>query len=113
MQGAGWEKKASHLIEAAPMQLVCPMPVINFKPVENKKKSAKGKYFKIAKPIHLIKYFYFVRTGVYSCPCYYFPNRAGKNGRPSYVVAVDLKSGERTADHWVKRGTALLMSLDS
>ena len=33
-------------------------------------------------------------------------------GRPSFVVAVELKTGEKSADHWVKRGTALLMSLD-
>ena len=50
--------------------------------------------------------------GIYSCPCYYYPNRAGTSDRASYVVSVDLKSGAMTADHWVKRGTALLMSLD-
>jgi len=49
---------------------------------------------------------------MYSCPCYYFPNRAGGSGRQSFVVAVDLKGGAGTSDHWVKRGTALLMSLD-
>ena len=51
-------------------------------------------------------------SGLYSAPCYYYPNRAGGSGRPSFVVAVDLKSGERPSEHWVKRGTALLMSLD-
>lgn len=50
--------------------------------------------------------------GIYSCPCYYYPNRAGTSDRASYIVSVDLKSGAMTADHWVKRGTALLMSLD-
>ena len=52
-------------------------------------------------------------AGVYACPCYYYPNRAGRTGRASFVVAVDLKSGEKQPDHWTKRGTALLMSLDS
>ena len=33
-------------------------------------------------------------------------------GRASFVVAVDLKSGAMPFDHWVRRGTALLMSLD-
>lgn len=42
LQGAGWEKKNSILVEANPMQLVCLMPTIHFKPVENKKKVAKG-----------------------------------------------------------------------
>lgn len=49
---------------------------------------------------------------MYNSPCYYYPNRAGGAGRASYVVTVELKSGEKVADHWTKRGTALLMSLD-
>lgn len=42
LQGAGWDKKNSCLIEASPMQLVCPIPTIHFKPVENKRKTSKG-----------------------------------------------------------------------
>ncbi|CAB3995859.1 dynein heavy chain 2, axonemal-like [Paramuricea clavata] len=91
LEGAGWDKKNAALIEADPMQLVCPIPTIHFKPVENKKKTGKG---------------------IYSCPCYYYPNRAGTSDRASYIVSVDMKSGAMMADHWVKRGTALLMSLD-
>ena len=56
--------------------------------------------------------FIFAAPGIYCCPCYYFPNRAGGSGRASFVVAVDLKAGSQIGDHWVKRGTALLMSLD-
>lgn len=43
LEGAGWDKKASCLVEANPMQLVCPMPTIHFKPVETKRRSNKGK----------------------------------------------------------------------
>ncbi|XP_048373762.1 dynein axonemal heavy chain 2 [Sphaerodactylus townsendi] len=92
LEGAGWDKKNSCLIEAEPMQLVCPIPTIHFKPVENKKKSAKG---------------------MYACPCYYYPNRAGSSGRPSFIIGIDLRSGATPSDHWIKRGTALLMSLDT
>lgn len=42
LQGAGWDKKGACLVEADPMQLVCPIPTIHFKPVENKKKTQKG-----------------------------------------------------------------------
>ena len=42
LQGAGWDKKGACLVEAEPMQLVCPIPTIHFRPVENKKKSQKG-----------------------------------------------------------------------
>ncbi|XP_063042411.1 dynein axonemal heavy chain 2 [Engraulis encrasicolus] len=92
LEGAGWDKKNSCLVEAEPMQLVSPMPTIHFRPVENRKKMAKSMYL---------------------CPCYYFPVRSGGAGRASFVVAVDLKSGALPFDHWVKRGTALLMSLDA
>lgn len=54
----------------------------------------------------------FVVVGIYTSPCYYYPNRSGSSGRASFVVAVDLKAGTMPADHWIKRGTALLMSLD-
>ena len=44
LQGAGWDKKNACLIEAEPMQLVCPIPTIHFKPVESKKRSQRGKH---------------------------------------------------------------------
>jgi len=93
LEGAGWDKKRTCLIESAPMQLVSPMPTILFKPVEVLKVKQK--------------------KGVYSCPCYYYPNRAGEGGASawSFVISVDLKAGDSASDHWIKRGTALLMSL--
>ncbi|XP_078057018.1 dynein axonemal heavy chain 2 [Mustelus asterias] len=91
LQGAGWDKKNSCLMEAEPMQLVCPMPSIHFKPVENKKKSGKG---------------------IYSCPCYYYSQRAGSSRHTSFVVGIELKAGDKPPDHWIKRATALLLSLD-
>ena len=72
------------------MELNLVMPVINFKPTEGKKKGTKG---------------------VYPCPCYYYPERTGTRERPSYMITVDLKSGKVEADHWIKRGTAILLSL--
>ncbi|KAK2185461.1 hypothetical protein NP493_233g02018 [Ridgeia piscesae] len=92
LQGAGWDKKNACLLEAEPMQLVCNIPSIHFKPVEARRRALKG---------------------VYNCPCYYYPNRAGTNDRPSFIVMVDLKTGEKPLEHWTKRGTALLMSMDN
>lgn len=93
LEGAGWDKKRAFLTDAAPMQLVCSMPTIHFKPVEKK----------------------VIKKNVYAAPCYYYPNRAGEGGASawSFVIAVDLKSGEHSPEYWVKRGTALLMSLDN
>uniref|UniRef100_A0A3Q3RVK4 Dynein axonemal heavy chain 2 n=1 Tax=Mastacembelus armatus TaxID=205130 RepID=A0A3Q3RVK4_9TELE len=83
LEGAGWDKKNSCLVEAEPMQMVCPIPTIHFKPVENRKKMTKT-------------------------PCF-----LRVSGRASFVVGVELKSGATTPEHWIKRGTALLMSLDN
>ncbi|XP_077326811.1 dynein axonemal heavy chain 2 [Lithobates pipiens] len=92
LEGAGWDKKNSCLMEAEPMQLVCPLPTVHFRPTESKKKSSKG---------------------LYPCPCYYYPIRTGSSGRASFVIGVDLRTGASPPEHWIKRGTALLMSLDS
>jgi len=63
--------------------------------------------------IYFFIYQYFLMTvGIYVSPCYYYPKRAGSPGRPSYIVSIDLKSGDKPSDHWVRRGTALLLSLD-
>ncbi|XP_078053365.1 dynein heavy chain 2, axonemal kl-2 [Augochlora pura] len=90
LEGAGWDKKNNVLVEPAPMQLVCNMPVIYFRPTEQLRKRTKG---------------------LYSCPCYYYPQRSGDQGRASFVVAVDLNTGHEGSDFWIKRGTALLLSL--
>ncbi|KAK9890592.1 hypothetical protein WA026_011959 [Henosepilachna vigintioctopunctata] len=90
LEGAGWDKKPACLIEPQPMQLVCPMPLIHFKPLEQLKKKTRG---------------------LYQCPTYYYPIRTGSQHQPSFVVAVDLKSGAENSDFWIKRGTALLLSL--
>ena len=43
LQGAGWDKKNACLEEADPMQLVCPIPTIHFKPTEARRRSQRGK----------------------------------------------------------------------
>ncbi|KAJ0400058.1 hypothetical protein P43SY_005034 [Pythium insidiosum] len=76
-----------------PMELHSSMPILHFKPVESKKKSSKG---------------------LYSCPLYLYPLRTGTRERPSFMIAVDLKSGSgKSPDLWTKRGTALLLSLST
>lgn len=44
LEGGGWDKKSSCLVEANPMQLVCAMPTIHFKPMESKRRTPKGTY---------------------------------------------------------------------
>jgi len=72
------------------MELIVPMPVLHFRPVEARKKAARG---------------------VYACPLYLNPVRMGTRERPSYMGSVELKAGAAEPDHWVMRGAALLLAL--
>ena len=74
------------------MELIVGMPILHFKPTEGKKKVAKT---------------------IYQCPLYMYPVRTGTRERPSFMVFVDLKAGSVDSEHWVKRGTALLLALAS
>ncbi|KAG4103981.1 dynein heavy chain and region D6 of dynein motor-domain-containing protein [Neocallimastix lanati (nom. inval.)] len=89
LEGASWDKKNNCLTEPIPMELLTPMPPIHFKPIESKKKQSKGNY---------------------TCPIYYYSIRTGTRERPSFVIAMELKSGNHDSDFWVKRGTAALLS---
>uniref|UniRef100_A0A7S3G9X5 Dynein heavy chain n=1 Tax=Palpitomonas bilix TaxID=652834 RepID=A0A7S3G9X5_9EUKA len=91
LEGGAWDYEHGCLVEPQHMELVVPMPIIHFKPVDSKKKSAKGSFYK--------------------CPCYYYPVRTGTRERPSYIISVDLKAGSENDEFWIKRGTALLLSL--
>ncbi len=90
LEGAGWDFDNSCLCEPNPMELIVPMPIVHFKPVEARKKAPKG---------------------VYSCPLYMYPVRTGTRERPSFMINTELKCGTAEPDHWVMRGTALLLSL--
>lgn len=89
LEGAKWDKKKGCLADANPMELHSPMPIIHFKPVENKKRP----------------------KGTYTCPLYMYPIRTGTRERHPFVCAVDLKSGGVEPTFWIKRGTAMLLTL--
>jgi dynein heavy chain len=90
LEGARWDYEHGYLAEPLPMELFSPMPIIHFKPAMAKKKPPRG---------------------TYSCPMYMYPLRTGTRERPSFVLMVHLKSGQQSSDFWIKRGTALLLSL--
>ncbi|CUG06458.1 dynein heavy chain, putative [Bodo saltans] len=92
LEGAGWDGESNCLVEPNPMELMVSMPIIHFRP---KRREGKPK-----------------TKGIYQCPLYMYPVRTGTRERPSFVVAVDLGSGQSQSDHWVKRGTALLLATD-
>ncbi|RHW71011.1 Dynein heavy chain and region D6 of dynein motor [Trypanosoma brucei equiperdum] len=92
LEGAGWNEEMNTLCEPRPLELIVPMPIIHFKP--------KIRDTKPRPPT------------IYECPLYMYPLRTGTRERPSFVVAVDLESGEAVPEHYTKRGTALLLSTD-
>ena len=49
--------------------------------------------------------------GMYECPLYLYPLRTGSRERPSWMLNIDIKSGQPEPEQWVKRGTALLLAL--
>lgn len=90
LEGAKWDGNANTLTDADAMQLTAPMPVVHFKPVAKKKT---------------------VTDGIYQCPLYLYPIRTGSRERPSFMIFIDLKSGPNDGNYWIKRGTALLLSV--
>lgn len=91
LEGANWNLDKMCLAEPKIMELEVQMPVIHFKPKEKKAKQL---------------------INTYSCPCYYYPIRKGVVSHDSFMMNIDLKlENSESADHWVKRGAALLMSL--
>ncbi|KAI8821286.1 dynein heavy chain and region D6 of dynein motor-domain-containing protein [Fimicolochytrium jonesii] len=90
LEGASWDRKNNCLSEPKPMELLTALPPIHFKPVDSKKKMTKG---------------------AYACPLYYYPVRSGTRERPSFIIAVELKTGQHDQDFFIKRGTAALASL--
>lgn len=93
LEGARWNSDKNCLMENEVMSLESKLPVIQFKPVAKPKKAYGGDLKK------------------YSCPCYYYPIRAGAIDRDSLMFSMDMKTGEHPVEFWIKRGTAVLMSL--
>jgi dynein heavy chain, axonemal len=91
IEGAQWDYEIMGLADAEPMMLYSQMPVIYFRPMA-RRKGAGGSTDKS-----------------YECPIYMYPVRSGSRERPSFVIWVDLKSGEHTGGFWIKRGTAMLL----
>lgn len=100
LEGARWEAGEDHLQEPKPMELYCSMPVIHLKPANKKSKAGETENI------------YSRKGEYYKCPTYYYPIRSGTVDRDSYIMTIDLKFGpNHSHEFWIKRGTALLMSL--
>ena len=70
------------------------MPVVYIKPVEKVTFNGKLAY--------------------YDCPVYIYPNRGGESERESFLISIPIPYIEKDykQSFWIKRGTAILLSLD-
>jgi dynein heavy chain len=97
LEGGKFTTAENRLVEADPMTLYCPMPVVHFRPVEKNSKTI-------------------VKSNTYNCPVYIYPIRQNSNDNSSYLFSVSLPYTTRkevSEAYWIKRGTALLLSLDN
>jgi dynein heavy chain len=90
LEGAKWDTSLHALGDARPMELSSLLPIVHFLPKESTGKAAKN---------------------TYECPLYLYPMRTGTRERPSYMLTITLPSGAHDEAYWVRRGTALLLSL--
>ena len=88
LEGAGWDAAAGCLCE--PLQLVTELPTVHLCPAPARHR-----------PQH----------GTYACPLYATAARCGADNMSGFVASLPLRDGGAAADHWVLRGTALLLTL--
>ena len=90
LEGAGWDAAAGCLCEPPPLQLLTELPTMHLIPA----------------PAHRRPH-----RGTYACPLYTTPARSGTADGSGFVASLPLKDGGAAPDHWVLRGTALLLAL--
>uniref|UniRef100_A0A8C4W521 Dynein axonemal heavy chain 1 n=1 Tax=Gopherus evgoodei TaxID=1825980 RepID=A0A8C4W521_9SAUR len=94
LEGARWDPVSFQLAESRPKELYTEMAVIWLVPVPNRKPPTRGFYL---------------------CPIYKTLTRAGTlsttGHSTNYVIAVEIPSS-KLQRHWIKRGVALICTLD-
>ena len=95
LEGARFDRETGMLAESIPSVLFDVVPVIWLKPM----------LMTEAQP-----------TDVYSCPLYKTSTRAGTlsttGHSTNFVVALDIRT-DKSSDHWIRRGCAMLCMLDT
>lgn len=92
LESGSWNRDKSYLQEPKLLELICPMPIIHFKTSTDIKRRSKK---------------------IYECPAYYYPIRAARGSVASFITTVDLQTGKQNSSFWIKRATALLLSLSN
>jgi len=94
LDGARWDKSNHKLAEARPKKLFNDMAYCHFMPAKQTDVNTTGKYL---------------------CPCYKTSDRRGvlsTTGLSTNFVIGVLVDTDLAEDHWIRRGLAMLLSLD-
>lgn len=84
LDGAGWDRRNSRLMEPSPKVLYTPLPIVHVYAINAERR--KG-------------------SSLYECPVYKKPRRTDL----TYIFPLLLKtSASFDPDHWIRRGVALL-----
>jgi len=95
LQGAGWDRQNVRLVESKPEELFIQMPVIWLNPVTLDETDP---------------------DGLFPCPTYKTSTRAGTlstTGHSTNFVLDLFLPSLKAPDHWVRRGVAMLLNLDT
>eukprot|EP01009_Symbiontida_sp_KSa7_P006319 NODE_2526_length_466_cov_503.812950_g2085_i0.p1 GENE.NODE_2526_length_466_cov_503.812950_g2085_i0~~NODE_2526_length_466_cov_503.812950_g2085_i0.p1 ORF type:complete len:119 (+),score=30.33 NODE_2526_length_466_cov_503.812950_g2085_i0:30-359(+) len=95
LEGARWDMTEQCLVESKKGMLYHKMPVIYLEPVLRTQPDPENSYI---------------------CPVYKTSTRAGALSTTglstNFVLNMQLPSGKDTSEHWILRGTAMLMALN-
>lgn len=97
--GARWDGQAKSLAESAPKQLFPPVPLLWLQPEDRRQRDTSA-----------------VDTR-YACPVYKTTERRGilstTGHSTNFVMWVPVPTASMPADHWIRRGVAMVLSLDA
>ena len=95
LEGARWDHEEKCLVESRAKELFTNLPPVKLEPIVNR-----------AKP-----------KDVYTCPVYKTLKRAGTlsttGDSTNFVLPIELPCGKQPDSHWIKRGVACIVSLDT
>ena len=109
LEGACWNYQKKIIDEARPKKIFDFMPIISLLPQEKSEKEGQRVKMPATKSSQKDK------KRVYECPTYKTTARAGSlsstGHSTNFILAIQLPS-ELNEKHWIKRGSAMIASLD-
>ncbi|GAX82307.1 hypothetical protein CEUSTIGMA_g9736.t1 [Chlamydomonas eustigma] len=117
LDAAAWDYKHHALCESSPKVLFVPLPPILFRPTQSGANVTRSSSPEASSPLEGEGSHPSFNYWRYSCPLYKTSERRGvlstTGHSTNFVCEIRLPSREPSSAHWIKRGVAGLLSLDS